>query len=304
MSAPAIPQLDLEQYCNGAETIAEIAETPCNRAVFQPVVEAYRELFHSGVASYRTTTKPVGKRELDVRYVNVAQPHDPYQMALDHGFYTETGHPAESLMREIHAHSPIVGYGVDTSVNRGFTKIWSLFTEGFPVTEMLALPSVPPAAHDYVDFFAQNGLHKLGLVAIDFVSKVFNLYFMFRTPEKNPPDLATNLISGLDFNLPSAEEQSLFSHCGDAHFTFTWDSSVCERLSFVVWHAPVDYFPTHLHPMFPSLVEAFPTVRDQRYASVQSSYSKEHGDYLKIEMDYSGMGLAMRAAMDAAGRTY
>ncbi len=301
MDPSATTLFNFQQLYSGIETTAKLAETPCNRDVFQPVIEVYKDQYTRGVVSLRTTSKPVGKRELDVRYIDTTdQPHDPYQMALDHDLFTEAGHPAESLMREIQQNCPIAGYGVDTSVSKGFTKIWTLFSETLPVDDMLALPSLPPAIKNYTDFFAKHGQKRISLVAIDFVSHVFNVYFMFRTPETNPPDLAANLIKDLEFNLPSEEEQTLFSHCGDVHFSFTWDEPTCERLSFVVLHTPEDQFPKHLHPMFPRLFAEFPTLRDQRYASIQSSYSKVRGDYLKIEMDYSGMGFAMRGAMDLA----
>ncbi|NLX09245.1 MAG: hypothetical protein GXY36_06280 [Chloroflexi bacterium] len=303
MQALTRPQIDFEQFYNEIEYVAEIAETPCDRSVFEPVIRAYREQFAGGNASFRTTTKPVGKRELDVRYMNVTQPHDPYQMALDNGFLVEDGHPVESLMREIQQYCPIAGYGVDTSVTRGFTKIWSMFSEGVPAAELLSLPSLPPAVHQYADFFANYGLKHFGLVAIDFLSRHFNMYVMFRDPDTNPPDFAANLISDLGFNLPSPEEQAIFSRCGDIHFTFTWDAPTCQRLSFVVLHAPEDEFPKHTHPIFPRLFSGFPTLRDQRYGSFQSSYSLRHGDYLKVEMDYTGMGLMMRAAMNIAGIT-
>jgi hypothetical protein len=294
------PRIDFQKFYDEIEYVAELAETPCNRDVFQPILEVYKQQFDGGVASFRTTTKPVGKRELDVRYIDVMQPHDPYQMALDHGFLTEIGHPMESLMREIQQRLPVLGYGVDASVSRGFTKIWTLFRETVPVADLLALPSVPPAVKDYEDLFAARHLRRISLVAMDFIARNFNIYFMFRNPETNPSDQASSLINSLKFNLPSDEEQALFSRCGDLHFTFTWDSPVCERLSFVVLHAPEPQFPKHLDPLFPRLFAGFPTLRDQRYGSIQSAYSQLHGDYLKVEMDYTGMGMAMRAAMDIA----
>ena len=300
MQAPAKPRIDFQQFYDEIEQVAELTETACNRDVFRPVLDVYQNQFDGGVASFRTTTKPVGKRELDVRYIDVMQPHDPYQMALDHGFITEVGHPMESLMREIQQNCPVLGYGVDTNVDRGFTKIWTLFRETVPVAELLSLPSLPPAAKNYADLYAKYNLRRVSLVAIDFVSRISNMYFMFRDPQTNPPGLAANLIRELGFNLPSDEEQELFSRCGDLHFTFTWDKPTCERLSFVVLHAPEAQFPKHLHPIFPRLFDGFPTLRDQRYASIQSAYSLVHGDYLKIEMDYTGMGLAMRAAMNIA----
>jgi hypothetical protein len=271
---------------------------PGSREVFQPVIDVYQNQFDGGVASFRTTNRPVGKRELDVRYVCMGQPHDPYQMALDNGFLTETGHPVESLMREIQQYCPVGGYGVDVSVSRGLTKIWSLFYETFPVAEMLRLPSLPPAARKYTELWDKYNLKRFTLVAIDFQARNFNMYFLFYNPANNLPNIAGNLIHELGFNLPSKEEQAIFSGCGDLHFTFTWDSLACERLSFVVPHALERQFPKHLDPLFPRLWAGFPTLLPVRRASIQSAYSLRHGDYLKIEMDYTGITMALRAAMD------
>jgi hypothetical protein len=201
-------------------------------------------------------------------------------------------------MREIQQSCPVIGYGVDTSVSRGFTKIWTMFGETVPVADMLNLPSLPPAAKNYADLLAKYNLKRFTLVAIDFVNRNFNMYVLFRNPHSNPPNLAGNLISELGFNLPSEEEQALFSKCADLHFTFNWDSPTCERLSFVVFHAPIAQFPKHLHPLFPRLLGNYPTVLDQHYASIQSAYSLRHGDFLKIEMDYSGIIMSLRGAMD------
>ncbi len=300
MQTNARPTINFQKFYDEVEQVAALAETPCNRSVFQPVIEVYKEQFNGGVASFRTTTQATGKRELDVRYIDVMQPHDPYQMALDHGFLTEGGHPVESLMREIQERCPVLGYGVDISASRGFTKIWTLFRETVPVADMMALPSLPPAARKYVDLYAKYNLKRYSLVAIDFLSRQFNMYFMSRNPENNPSALPGNLIKELGFHVPSAEEQTLFSKWGDLHFTFNWTSPTATRLSFVVLHCPESQFPKHMNPIFPRLFAGFPTLRDQKYGSIQSGYSLTHGNYLKIEMDYTGMGMAMRAAMDMA----
>lgn len=291
-------RINFQELYSAIEKIAEAAEVPCSRDVFVPVMEVYKNQFEQGVVSFRTTTKPVGKRELDVRYVDVSAPHDPFQMALDHGFLKATGHPAESLMRELQQQCPVAGFGVDTSVIRGFTKIWTMFRETVPVADLLSLPSLPPAARNYTGLLEKYNLKRFSLAAIDFINHSFNMYVLFRDPNKNPSDLAPNLIRELGFNLPSEEEQLLFSKCADLHFTFNWDSSECERLSFVVFHAPVAKFPKHLHPMFPRMLTSYPTLLDQHYASIQSAYSKKHGDFLKIEMDYTGIIMSLRGAMD------
>jgi len=142
--------------------------------------------------------KPVGKPPTGCALYRRDAASRSYQMALDHGFLTEAGYPTESRCGNP-AVLPRDRYGVDTSVERGFTKIWTVFRRRYPCLRCAQFGLlIPPAARKYANFFAKHRLGRVSLVAIDFVSRHFNIYFMFPNPALNPPDRSAKLISDLD----------------------------------------------------------------------------------------------------------
>lgn len=294
MQTATQPTLTLDRLYEDIEQFAALIETPTDPNAYRPVIDTYAEQFRGGVASFRVNTK----RDMNVRYIS-PQPHDPLQIAFDNGLLTETGGPHEALQREATANLSLFGYGVDTNVQRGLLKMWTMFSEPVPVPDMLKLKSLPPAVHNYLDLFAERNYRRFSLMAIDFVNPSLNLYFLFRDPKNNPPDMAEFLISSLGFELPSAEQLALFSRAADIHFTFTWDNPQCVRLSFICHHVTPEEYPTHLHPIFERMIPNFPTLREQRYATLEASFTAK-GSFLKSDMDYSGMALAFTGASDLA----
>ncbi len=290
-------RLDLDQLCRDVEIIAQMVEAPVNKAVVKKVLETYQEQFHRGAVAFRTTSRPAGKRELSLRYLDNVS-HDPYAMALEHGLLVEEGHPIERLYAESQRY-PLMCQGVDIGVSHGIEKIWPMFNVALSVEDLFKFPSMPESVRAYTDYFASYDLKLFTLFALDYYNKSINIYFPIRRPGQYPPERCAAMISDLGFKTPSAEELALNAKTGIIYYTFTWDSPRCERLSFGLPHIPVPsaQFPAHLHPVFERLCNNMPVAASERRASLQTAYLPGGDkDYLKIEVDYTGTIMALLGA--------
>ncbi|MBN1563450.1 MAG: hypothetical protein JXA10_06415 [Anaerolineae bacterium] len=293
--------VDIQELYRHIEIVAEMAEVPVDQEQVKRILNVYQAQFEQGAVSFRTTTKPVGKRELSVRYIDVENDHDPYAMALDNGLLTEEGHPIERLLADAREQYPMMCYGVDVGASHGIEKIWPLFDAALPVEDLFKLPSMPESVRAYTDHFAKFDLELFTLFAIDYHNKSMNVYFPIKYPGQYPPERCAEMISDLGFQVPDDEELAVNAHTGIIYYTFTWESPQCERFSFGVPHVPVpsEQFPMHWHPVFERLCNEMPVLAPERKASVQTAYLPDSSkDYRKIEIDYTGtMMMALGATI-------
>jgi 6-linalyl-2-O,3-dimethylflaviolin/7-geranyloxy-5-hydroxy-2-methoxy-3-methylnaphthalene-1,4-dione synthase len=280
--------LDIASLFRDIQHTARVAEVPCQADKVRPILEAYQDYFTCAAVALRTTNKPPGQRELSVRYIDIEQPHDPYAIALEHGFLTETGHPIDRFFRDVDAHYPILGYGIDLGVGHGFEKVWPLFSAALPIEDAYALPSMPASVQRYDDYFKTYDLRLFSLFAIDYWHKTMNIYFPVKKPGAYPPDRVAEMIADLGCQVPDDEELALNAQTGIIYLTFSWDSDRCERLSFGVPHVPKAQFPTHLDPVFARLFDDTPVRADEARGAFMTAYAPDNRDYLKIEIDYTG----------------
>jgi hypothetical protein len=292
-------KLDIQELYQNIEIVADLVDVPVDRDQVRRILDVYREQFQWGAVSFRTTTKPVGKRELSVRYIDIEHDHDPYAMALEHGLLAKEDHPIDRFLDDARTHYPMMAHGVDIGVSHGIEKIWPLFNAALPVDDLFKLPSMPAAVKHYTDHFAKYDLKLFTLFAIDYYNKSMNIYFPIKYPGQYPPERCADMISDLGFTVPSPEELAINATTGIIYYTFTWESLKCERLSFGVPHVPVDQFPSHLHPVFERMCSKMPLVAPERKASIQTAYLPDsRKDYLKIEVDYTGtMMMALGATI-------
>lgn len=297
-----INKRDLALMADDIEKAAKIAEVGCNKELVNKILKVYEEQFsHPQVAvSFRTTTKSVEKRSLDVRYVDVWTSHDPYAMAIENGLIAKTGHPVDDLLYEINSNFPIMGYGVDFGALNGFAKIWMRIPTHLPVPleRLQSISSFPASLKNYIHLLSKYSMDRIIMVGIDYVNKSTNIYFVKRYYGDLSPEIVTKLISELGFSVPSNE---LIEECANALFfycTFTWDSPRIERLSFHRVAHDQSQVPVHLHPFLEKYSLNAPILGDKRKFMYTVALSPK-GNYIKLESDYSSGIMA-----DALVETY
>ncbi|MBI5958385.1 MAG: hypothetical protein HY866_06615, partial [Chloroflexi bacterium] len=207
---------------------AEIAGAPCQDDVVWAILNAYETYFSEDAVAFRITTKATP--ELNVRYQTL-RPHDPYAIALEHGFLKRVNHPAHDVVTELRAKRPDAGFLIDIGVTHGFEKIWGFFATPLSIEEVCALKSTPQSLRSHLDLFKHYGLNWVSVVGVDYLSHTTNPYFM-KGSFPNSPEIAAQMVVDMGFELPSAEDNNFNSGAFVLYPTFTWDSSSVERVSF------------------------------------------------------------------------
>ncbi len=285
------PTVDLDQFYQDILRTSEIVGVPCNEAAISPILEAYGPRFQDSEVALRTTNRPVEKRDLSVRYVNVTLPEDnPYAIAVERGFLTPDNHPVHRLYADVRAHFSMIGSGVDSVVSHGMEKIWPFF-RGVSPEDIYKLPSIPESVQKYDDYFKKYGLNSAWLFAIDYWHKTMNIYFNLLPPGPGMPhdrETIVNMITDLGFRLPSDAEIEANRRNVMIYLTFSWDSPKCLRASFVIPHGTPEQFPAHLDPFLADILEKVPTLSDPTIVGMQTAYTLDGSNYLKAEFDYTG----------------
>ena len=174
---------DLNQLYEDIIKTTHIVDVPYNKEIIWKVLNTFQDFFSGSSVAFKTTTKPKEKRGLNVRYVELGVPHDPYVIALSAGLITKRGHPIDDLLPEIQSQFPIHGYGVDFEVSYGLEKIWPLFPHApQPIERVYSLFSVPDSIRNYVDYFARHDLAFVNILGLDYRHKTINVYFPMERP--------------------------------------------------------------------------------------------------------------------------
>ena len=291
MSGQADISVNLDQLFNDilkTSKVAEVDVTPQQEEIVSSFVDAYGDIFKDGAVAFRTTTKPQEKRNLSVRYLAFDKPHDPYQIALEKGFFVENGHPVEGVLRELQSRFPSLGYGADFSVKNGFEKIWILFPSG-PLSnkEVCTFSSLPKSVKEHADYFAKYDLNLSAMCSMDYQHSSFNLYFERRVEDWLNPDKVIGLIKDLGFEMPPQNILDINLEALVLYYTFTWESSQVERLCFGMAAANPDGVPAYLHPVIEKVVAEAPILFNERRFTYGTTCTRNQ-DYMKIEADYVG----------------
>lgn len=283
-----IPTLntDLTDLLSDTVKAANVVGVPCDKEKVWPLIKAYGDRFADSSLAFRTTTHPQHQRDLSLRYTNFFTPHDPYAIAVENGFLVEEGHPIEKLMYEAQERFPMFGHGIDISVRNGLEKIWPWFRGRMPIEEIAALPSIPKAVGDHIEYFKKYNLNGVILFALDYRNKTMNLYFI-DPPGTYTPDQIGGMIGDLGFKVPPQEELELNTTCTFIYHTFRWDSPQVERLCYVL-SAPEEAMPAHMDPIFEQFIKGVPHKSETAFFTYNTTYARR-GDYMKIEADYTGI---------------
>jgi hypothetical protein len=284
------PARSLERVRADIAATATLVDAPYDEGLTASLLSAYREFFVGSPVSFRTTTKP--KRELNVRYVELEKPHDPYKIARDKALLSSHDHPVDTVLDFIQERFPILGYGIDIGVAYGLEKIWPFFPHRpQPVADICRLPQLPPSIRSHLDYFRAFDLNAVSLFAVDYRYKTINLYFM-KPPGAYQADTLRHMFEQLGFNAPEPE---LLGHCTNAvpiYYTFSWDSARIERLCFGVPVMEAGIVPAHLDPVISRFVAGAPFLsRAQMY--LFNITAGRTADFVKIENDYTGTMISL-----------
>ena len=279
---------DLNQMVKDILKLGEITGVKCDEKSIWKVLNAFSKFYIGSPVSMRTTTKPVGKRDISIRYVEMMMPHnpDPYTTAIDEGLLKSNDHPIHEMILEAQDTFNIMGYGVDLDARSGFSKIWPFVVPG-SIKPIFSMKSIPPSMKKYEDYFFRHGLTAFSLFAFDFSHKTMNIYFMLQKPSKASFESCMSLIKELGFNAPSNE---LVESCRDAahlNFTFNWESDKIERLCFGMACNDYNDVPVHLNPLIREFVEKTP-LQSEKCKFIWGVTFTDTGLYYKIENDYNG----------------
>ncbi|MEY9706410.1 aromatic prenyltransferase [Bradyrhizobium diazoefficiens] len=285
MMASRRPITDLTRLTSDIVSAAKLADAPFDHGKIQSVVEAFEPYFSGSSVSFRTSTK--ARRELNVRYVELEKPHDPYRLAITHDLIRPAGQPIDELTREIQSSYPVLGYGVDLGAGYGLEKIWPFFPhQPQPLERACAMRSLPAAVSDFAGVMAKYDLGEVTIFGLDYRHHTVNLYFL-KPPGYFAPERLAAMIGEFGFEVPNDE---LLRHCSTAvpiYLTFSWTSPRVERLCFAAVAPTPSAVPTHLHPVIARYVAGAPFVTE-RHLFIYNVTMATDGNFIKIENDYTG----------------
>jgi len=279
---------DLNQMVKDIQTLCELTEVNFNEEAIWKTLNAYKKFYSGSSLSIRTTTKPVERRDVSVRYVEMMIPHnpDPYTIALNEGLIDKNGHPIHKMILEALDTFDIMGYGVDIDARKGFSKIWPFNIPG-SIDPLFSMKNIPESIKKYENYFKKHGLTTLALFAFDFSHNTTNIYFMLKDPSTASYETCKGLVEDLGFKVPSKEIIEYCCNAAHLNYTFSWDSEEIERLCFGVACHDVKEVPVHLHPLMQKFVEGSPFQSDVHKFIYGVTFTPD-GLYYKIENDYNG----------------
>ncbi|MHA1915005.1 MAG: aromatic prenyltransferase [Promethearchaeota archaeon] len=294
---------DLEQMVKDFAKLCEITGVRFNENATRNVLNAYKDFFIGAPISIRTTTKPVERRDVALRYVEFFMPHDPdpYTHAVNEGLIEKDDHPIHEMMKEVMDTFQMMGYGVDVDASTGLSKIWPFIVPG-SIEPLFSMKSAPESMKKYRDYFLKHGLTDFSLFAFDFLHKTTNIYFMIQQPPKPTYDSCISLVEDLGIELDSKEAMEGCRKAVHLNYTFSWDSDKLERLCFGMACDDPSEVPVHFHPLMKKFVEETPLQSDSQKFIWGVTFTN-NGRYYKIENDYNGamidfLAMGCKAGLD------
>ncbi|WP_433715125.1 aromatic prenyltransferase [Nocardia sp. CA-084685] len=279
----------LDQLRKDLQEYARLAEVRYDSTIVDPVLETLAELWTNSVVGVRTTTHPVGEREVNARVMHPGEPSELIEKLLRAGLLSYTGHPMEKLLAEISAEVP-VNSGVDLALSGGVQKIWLVFPELLSVERVLGFAGIPESARAHADHLSRYG-GRIGILAVDFDARTMNLYSNVFEPGHLTPADITGILAELDFTAATETELALLARTFNLYRTFSWTSSHMERICFPVRCEPSS-FPTHLDPVLARFVAEAPFADpDTRGFVFYAAYGPTNR-YYKVQAEYAGVRVA------------
>jgi hypothetical protein len=290
--ADAGPDERIQQLIEDIESAAALADARFDRDVTCAAIAAYEPYFLDSAISFRTSTKPVGERELNVRYVELRRADDAYAIACRSGLLKPDGGAVHRAMAAIQDDFPILGYGVDIGVAFGLEKIWPFFPHRpRPVDAVCDLAYLPEAARRFLPYFKRHRLDSVSLFALDFRNQSANLYFMQQPGSYSAAEIAA-MFRELGLAVPDDSIIELCCRSIPVYCTFSWDSPSVLRLCFGIPFKNASEIPSGIDPTIDKYVQGAPFATEQR-SFILSVTCSERQCFVKVENDYSATMIAL-----------
>ncbi|WP_433755541.1 aromatic prenyltransferase [Nocardia sp. CA-135398] len=279
----------LDQLRKDLREYARLAEARYDPVIVDPVLETLADLWTNSVVGVRTTTHPVGEREVNARVMHPGEPTELIEKLCGAGLLTYTGHPMEKLLAEISAEVS-VNSGVDLALAGGVQKIWLVFPELLSVERVLGFAGIPESARAHADHLSRYG-GRIGILAVDFDARTMNLYSNVFEPGHLTTADITGILAELDFTAPTDTELALLARTFNLYRTFSWTSSHMQRICFPVRCEPSS-FPTHLDPILARFVAEAPFADPETRGFVFYAAYGPTNRYYKVQAEYAGVRVA------------
>lgn len=276
----------LERLAGDLIAAAELTGVEYSQEAIQRVLRRFEDGFLRRSVQIRTTTHPIGRRELCFRYLDLESGRHPLSIAVDSGELVPTEHPVFGWLRRLEERFPPLGYGADFEVRHGLAKIWTFLAGAHEPRALLELPQMPRAFRSSLALLRELHLESVTIVGVDYLRRSINLYFRPSHASHHGPELVTRACARLGFAAPSERAQAHAARTGCIGFTYGWDAAEIERICFYVAGFRRDEVPDH-HPhlrAYAAVVPAF--AADPRFILGWSH--GRGGSYLKLEDDYTG----------------
>ncbi|HIK30783.1 MAG TPA: hypothetical protein IGS17_13750 [Oscillatoriales cyanobacterium M59_W2019_021] len=282
--------IDLHQIQSDIITGAKLANVEYSESVIGQILDIFGDKFSQQVIDLKTTTKTRKKRGFYFRYLEENSHGFAWERAKTSKILVNQNRAVDRLVPEIYDTLSLLADGVDFEVNYGLTKIWQFPKTSLSVEAALKISSLPKSVHLYTEFFNKYHLDIIHLFAADYQNNSMNLYFTIVHPDYKTPQLYRNLLSELNFEIPSYEVLEILTQTGSMAFTFNWTSCAIERLCCYIGGFNRKNTPKNIDPLVTTFVQNCPSlVTDPDFILGWSFGSKESsGTYLKMEIDYSG----------------
>jgi hypothetical protein len=276
---------DLNKMYNDIVKTAQLVQAPYSEAVIKQMLATFPG-FSRGAVQFRTTTKSLSRRSLDVRYEDTNSLERPIEVARQAGYLADEGRNIDKFIFQLYESFPYLGDGVDFDVQKGLTKLWFFPKGTFQVEQTFSLSAIPESVAGHQWFYDKYDLHTVYIAGVDYFHRSMNLYLQFNQPSHHDPAVLREMVQDLGFEVSSDEAINYSQPAVSAALTFNWESPKVERICFYVVHPNRAATPKTLHPLIASFVDEVPALTDSIY-QVSWTFGTQ-GEYIKVENDYTG----------------
>ena len=221
--------------------------------------------------------------------------NDLTAVAQESGMLPRGSSPLLDLQNEVLSrYSRATRAGLDFDAGFGLAKVWTFTGGPVPISDLLALPSIPNSVRSSTGFFEKHGLKHVFFVASDFQQNSMNVYFGLEDECRNETWLR-NMIDATggapdDDRLFKAMLRSLAVSAG-VGMTYDYEGNRPGRWCIYGLNLPCSNpAAAHLMPRLPERLRKFrdeaPTLNVSPQFNVAWSFGPA-GFYTKLEKSYS-----------------